>query len=644
MTPRLRLLLIEDNPADAELVLLHLRRHGFEPDCTRVESEAELRTALPAGWDVVLSDYELPQFDGMRALALVREHDASLPFILVSGTMGEERAVAAMKNGASDYLLKDRLSRLGPAVAHALEQRGLWRERDDALHDLRESRERFREVVETIHEVFWITDVRAEPGRLLYVSPGFVSIWGRPVESIAGSIDLWLETVDPLDRDRIAAAMQARLPSGTFDEEYRIVRPDGAVRWIHGKAFPVHGPDGQVWRVVGVSEDITARKSLEDQFLRAQRLEAIGTLAGGVAHDLNNILAPMLMAAGILRDGTRDERDERLLAMIEQSAHRGAEVIRQLLTFSRGGEGERVIVQLRYIVKEMGGIITETFPRDIALKVDVAAKLDPVLGNATQLHQVLMNLCVNARDAMPGGGELTLRAANVTIAEPAGRPDLPPGRYVMVAVADTGTGISPENLRRIFDPFFTTKAPGKGTGLGLATVQGIVKAHGGHLTVDSVAGQGTVFSIYLPPAEVSSPAVEPAISAAPQGAGETVLVVDDEPAILAAAKIVLERNGYHVLTACDGVAALGVFADASVAVDLVLTDVMMPAMGGVELVRALRARRPRLPIVATTGMAEDDKRSALTELGVNAIVDKPASPQAMLRAVHAALNPAPVTR
>jgi len=774
MAQSLRVLLLEDNPDDALLVLRALRQGGFEPDCRRVDSEADFAAALDPALDVILSDFELPQFDGLRALRLVRERGLDVPFLLVSGAIGEERAVAAMKEGAADYLIKDRLTRLGPAVAHAIEQNRLRRDRQRAvealrdsearyrqllaglpvavcttdadgyltlfnaaaeaiwgrrpelgrdrwcgslrmrrpdgsplppdegpmagtlrtgqarpgeeiaierpdgsvaallvyptpLHDaegrvtgamnvlvdisarkameadLRDSHERFREVVETIRDVFWISDGCKETPGMRYVSPGFEVIWGRSCEELYARPGLWLESVYSVDRERVAAALREKECRGTYDETYRIVRPDGTLRWVHDKAFPVRDAGGRVTRVVGLANDITESKTLEDQFLHAQRLEAIGTLAGGVAHDLNNILAPVVMAAALLRDGTRDARDERLLGMIEQSAQRGADVIRQLLTFSRGGEGERVQVQPRYMLKEMAAIVAETFPREISMQLDIDPHLPSVTANPTQIQQVLMNLCVNARDAMPSGGQLTLHAHRAVVTEEEAQrgPGRPAGRFVMLAVEDTGTGMPAEVRRRLFEPFFTTKPAGKGTGLGLVTVQSIVKSHGGFLHVESEPGRGTTFQVYWPASDEAPVAVERPAEIATPGGGRLVLVVDDEPSVLAAENFVFVKQGYRTLQAHDGEEALRMFDEHRAEIAVVLTDVMMPVLGGVELVRALRTRRPDIPIVATTGMTADDKREELRAAGVGEILDKPCSAQELLAAVQRVLRTSP---
>jgi PAS domain S-box-containing protein len=506
--------------------------------------------------------------------------------------------------------------------------------RNRAGRILQESEERFRQLAENIHEVFWITDTARH--RAIYVSPAYEVIWGRTCASLYDAPETWLEAIRPEDRDRVEKAARTKQEQGTYDEEYRIIRPDGAERWIRDRAFPVRNGDGSVTRCVGVAEDITESKKLQEQFFHAQRMEAVGTLAGGIAHDLNNILAPILMAPALLREYARSDPERQLLDLIERSAQRGSHVVRQLLTFSRGSGGERVGVKLSTLLAEMVGIMRETFPRDIVIEDAAPPDLCPVLGDPTQLHQVIMNLCVNARDAMPNGGTLSLEAKNVELsaADVEERPSAVPGPHVAIIVKDTGEGIAPANLERIFDPFFTTKAPTKGTGLGLSTVLGIVRSHRGFVVVKSRLGRGTTFTIYLPAAAaaVVIPA-GPAAAAAPGGHGEFILVVDDEELIRTATRLVLESHGYRVLTASDGAEGLAIFVENRADVRLVLTDLMMPVMGGVTLIHALHVLEPSVKVLATSGLTDQENYAKLTALGVDGIIPKPCDSNELLRII-----------
>jgi PAS domain S-box-containing protein len=387
--------------------------------------------------------------------------------------------------------------------------------------------------------------------------------------------------------------------------------------------------------------DITESRLLQEKFRHTQRLEAIGSLASGVAHDMNNILAPMLMAAGMLKDKLPSAHDREILALVENGAQRGASVIRQLLTFSSGIEGAHGSVQLRHLLKEMESLMRETFPRDIKISHKISHDLWPVQADVTQMHQVLMNLCVNARDAMPQGGSLKLSAENILLDEAPtqGQAEAKPGPYVIVTVTDTGTGIAPEIIHRIFDPFFTTKGIGKGTGLGLSTVIGIVKSHGGFITVDSEPGRGSAFKVYLPATgRTESGTKDVSTSPFPPGNEELILVVDDEPAILLATNNLLTKSGYRALTANNGEEAIRLFIQHSDSIRLVLTDIMMPVIGGVELIRSLRIIKPDIKVFATSGLAEVSNRDDFTALGVAEIIQKPCVPALLLKSVSQALG------
>lgn len=499
---------------------------------------------------------------------------------------------------------------------------------------LRDSEERFRQVVENLEAVFWMRD--CDQRRILYVSPSYERVWGRTRDSLYANPRSWLESVHPDDRSRVATQVQAD-PAESEESVFRIVRPDGAVRWVHDRAVPVKDPKGRVRRVVGIAADITEQRQLEEQLLRTQRMEAIGALSSGIAHDLNNILAPMLLSSALLKDQLKDPQQRSLVSIVERGAERGADMLRQLLIYSRGTDVQRTAVPVDRLLKEMAAIVRETFPRDIVLIADPEPDVPPVLADATQLHQVLLNLCVNARDAMPKGGTLTLRARSTLVEAEGPRPktDAPPGNYVVLEVEDTGIGIARDIVDRIFEPFFTTKGPTKGTGLGLSTVQGIVRSHGGFVTVSSEPGAGSRFQVYLPAARAAEP-VAPRGSNSPfqRGGGELVLVVDDEAPIVTAMSTLLQRHGYSVLTAANGSEGLASLIEHKGQVRVILTDVMMPVMGGVDFVRAARTLDPSIHIVVTTGLDNEASRLELRKMGVTEMLMKPCSP----RDVFAALN------
>ena len=413
-----------------------------------------------------------------------------------------------------------------------------------------------------------------------------------------------------------------------------------------GKEFPIEASisqvdtEGQQLYTV-IIRDITEKKQLEAHFLRAQRMESIGTLAGGIAHDLNNVLSPILTAVELLQMRFPDESSQRLLSILHTNAERGSEMIKQVLSFARGVEGEYVPLQPLHLIKEIVKMLADTLPKNIEITFSNPAALWNVYGDATQLHQVLMNLCVNARDAMSQGGELNIEAENVEIDEHYARlqVELKPGRYVCISVIDSGVGISEANLSKIFDPFFTTKEQGQGTGLGLSTVAGIVRSHGGFINVYSEAGRGSRFKIFLPAIETDQvPAAQAARLDLPLGNGELILVVDDESAIREIAKETLLTFGYQVLTASDGTEAIALFAQHSNEVQCVITDMMMPFLDGPATIRALRKLAPQLKIIATSGLKANDKMTEAAKLGIATFLPKPYTAEALLRALAAELK------
>jgi PAS domain S-box-containing protein len=413
-----------------------------------------------------------------------------------------------------------------------------------------------------------------------------------------------------------------------------------------GEEFPIEASisqidDGGHKLFTAIIRDVSEKKRLESQFLRAQRMESIGTLAGGIAHDLNNVLSPILTAVELLQMRLNDESSQRLLNILHTNAVRGGEMIKQVLSFARGVEGEYILLQPTHLIKEIIKILADTMPKNIEITFSVAPGLRSVSGDATQLHQVLMNLCVNARDAMPQGGKLRIEAENVDIDEHYAlmNVEAKPGKYVSLGVTDTGLGIPDQNLSKIFDPFFTTKEHGKGTGLGLSTVSGIVRSHGGFIGVYSEVGRGARFRVYLPAiGETQSAQAQPARRDLPTGNGELILVVDDENAIREVAKETLSAFGYRAIIAGDGAEAMAVFAAHKDEVKLVITDMMMPYMDGPATIRALRRLDPKVKIIATSGLKAEDKIADAAQLGVKTFLPKPYTAEKLLKTVAAVLK------
>jgi PAS domain S-box-containing protein len=459
--------------------------------------------------------------------------------------------------------------------------------------------------------------------RFTHVNKGALRQLGYPREELLALSPLDLNTNhdEAAFREMIAPLIRGEKSVLTIESVYH--RKDG------GK-FPVEinlqyvTPDGSPPRFIAIVRDITERKKNEQEFRRAQRLESIGTLAGGVAHDLNNALAPIMMSVGLLREQYPKENE--VLDLIQNGCKRSADMVRQLLNFARGTEGERVTLQPGRIVHELEKLMKGSFPKNLEIIVNCDPKLPLVKGDATQLHQVLLNLCVNARDAMPNGGTLTVQAQSILMDEAyaSSIPEAKPGRYLLLRVRDTGTGMPPEVLERIFEPFFTTKDPDKGTGLGLSNVMGIMKGHGGFLQVYSQPGHGSTFNVYLPAADPAGD-TEP-LSKAPmkfRGQGETILVVDDEPGMREMARVLLQRMNFKVVTANDGEDGLMKVAEFHAELRLIITDLHMPHLDGLAFTRALRRKLPDIPVAVTSGRVDDISVKEFNNLGRVSFLDKP---------------------
>ncbi len=629
----LKLLLVASDDREVESIVRHLEHAGYAPEWVRVDNEESLVAQLHTGIDVILCDCDMPGCNGLRALKLLQQSALPIPLIFIAASIGEETAVNAIRSGAADFLRRDRLVRLGRAVEHAIEQCRLRHEHRSMMEALRQAEARYRGIFENAVEGIF----QATPeGRLIAANPALARILGHAsAREAIGMVDDILAQLcsDPQRLREVRRLLEVDGLVAGFETQATCW--DGRHTWVSLNCRIVRSSPG-AQHLEGTVEDVTERRMLEAQLLRAQRLDSVGRLAAGIAHDLNNILLPILISPALLRERLKDVESRELVDSIEVSAKRGADIVRQLLTFSRGTDGERVPVQLRTLVTDMVSIMRETFPKSINLRCGLPMEIRPVRGDPTQLHQVIMNLCVNARDAMPHGGDLTVALEDREVDDTMARANTGarPGAHVVLKVSDTGTGIATEHLDKIFDPFFTTKEVGQGTGLGLSTVLGIVNSHAGFIQIETAVGRGTQFRVFLPACAQPELAGPPAGTAeGPRGQGELILLVDDERVVRHAARAMLERHGYRVVEARDGEDALERLEQYGPELGAAVVDLLMPRMDGVELIRQLRLRPGGPPVVAMTGVGKSPKVTRVREIGGVQILEKPFVAETLLRAL-----------
>ncbi|MBI2876229.1 MAG: response regulator [Candidatus Tectomicrobia bacterium] len=532
---------------------------------------------------------------------------------------------------------QDALRKLNGELERKVEERTAALTAEIAERQQRE--EKIREQATLLDIVQDAIFVRSLEGSILFWNQGAERIYGwTAAEAMGQNAD---ELLGRGDAAPLEEARQGVIAAESWIGELQQVTRAGQGIVVQSRWTLMHDSEGRPKSVLVVGTDITAKKQLESQFLRAQRMESIGALASGIAHDLNNVLSPILMGVEILRGKLSDVQSQWVLGTVEENVKRGKELVKQVLMFGRGIEGKRVAIQPRHLIREMAGVLKETFPKQIEIRTDIASDLWAICGDATQLHQILMNLCVNARDAMPEGGTLTIAAENFFIDENYAliHLDARVGPYIALAVSDTGTGIPPAIQDRIFEPFFTTKEIGKGTGFGLSTVISIVKGHEGFVDVYSKVGNGTAFKVYLPAIEMAE-AEEQAYKRPdmPTGNGEMVLVVDDEASIREITRATLETYGYRVIMAGDGEEAIALYLQHQAEIQVVLMDIMMPVMEGMISIRALREMNRHLKILAVSGLPTDELIQEATAMGVQAFLRKPYTGEKLLNTLHEILH------
>ncbi len=594
------MLVVDDNPDDATLILRQLSRAGLVVTSTRADTapgvEAALAERIP---DVVISDYNMPGFRAEDALEQVRARDADIPFILVSGQVGEEKAAALMRAGVRDFVLKDRLTRLAPAVQRELREAADRRQRRRAEAALRDSEERFRLLAEHAQDIIFRYRRVPEPA-MEYLSPAVESVTGYRPEQFYADPDLIFQLLEPEDRPIIEQSWRSPRP-GTLTFRWR--RSSGEVVWTEQRAVAITDGAGRPVAVEGILRDITERVTaeqeragLERQLRQAERLDSLGQLAGGIAHDFNNLLAVIAGYADMLSEELAAEHPGRAdLEGIKQAAGRGSGLTRQMLIFSRLEPSQPEVLDLNTVVADMQRLLSRTLGEDIEVTTDLASALPPVAMDRSKLEQVLMNALVNSRAAMPSGGRLTIVTG---VADEADQVEHP---AVYLTITDTGCGMSAEVAARAFEPFYTTKGRGQGTGLGLATAYGAVTEAGGTISLDSRVGLGTTLRVCLPATTAAVSPAAPVPGARATGNGEQILVVEDERAVRDIVCRILAKAGYRVHAAPDPQQALKMCLEDSLTVDALLTDIIMPGMSGTQLAAELRHHRPDLPVLFMSG-------------------------------------------
>lgn len=508
--------------------------------------------------------------------------------------------------------------------------------RKEAEEKLKQSEERFRQLAETVDEVFWLKDANTD--ELIYVSPAYERIWGRSLQELSEKPESWMESILPEEVDAVRKTVYDKSQDGNYDIKFRILHTDDSVRWIRVRSFRILTPEGKVDRIVGVARDITQQNNLEEQLAHSQRMESIGALAGGVAHDFNNILTIILGYASLLEQN-RMEPNKVLQAVgvIRKTAERGASLVRQLLTLARKVESNFQTFSLNGLAQEALSIARSTFPKSIQIESDLAEEPVYIRADYTQIHQIFVNLILNAKDALPSGGSLTVRVREVDAeVVPNQKGEKKKGKYALLQVEDTGIGMDEETKRKIFDPFFTTKPLGKGTGLGLALVYSILENHEGTITVDSILGEGTIFRVYLPAAGQERQLPDRIREGKNNGiaSARSVLLVEDEEMIRDPLADYLSEYGYSSILARDGEEALHLFAEHRNRIQAVVCDLNLPKGNGIEVLKKIRTMDASLPLVLASGYIDPDLKAEIESLGLSRIIQKPYSFETILQVLR----------
>ncbi len=631
-----RLLIAEDDPNDLELCLRGLRKSGIRFEAETVTTRDEfVRKLGESHFDVVISDYRMKGWTGMDALTTVHENAPDIPVILLTGTLGDELAVQCLKLGVTDYILKENMARLPAALQRAREETELRAAETQAIAALRESEARYRGLVDNAtYGIYWV----AGNGELLFVNPALVHMLGYDSEqdmlTVKNSREFY---ADSAACDRVHSESE----NGRVDAVVEWRRRDGRLISVRLNGRRVKDPGREHPCVEIIVEDVTERLKLEKQLVQAQKFEAIGQLAGGIAHDFNNMIGAIIGWADLGIDETDgSSRVHRHFEKVRQQANRAAALTKQLLASARRQVLEPRTIDLNQVTVETLSLLENVIGRNIEIKASLAQDLAVIRADPVQIEQVLMNLCINARDAMPKGGLLAVQTCNSTLDQEfcTVQPQAHPGDYAVLSVTDTGTGMDRATLDRIFEPFFTTKEVGKGTGLGLATVYGIVTQHGGFIQVQSELGSGSTFRAYFPVSTETAKAEAERDSGPMQRGSETILIAEAHEALRQVANETLVALGYRVILAADGEEAIRQFTHDRERIDLALLDMMLPKLTGMDVIERIREQNSELPVILSAGHAGDTPRlGGIRERGWT-LLQKPYSPRDLAGRVREALD------
>ena len=626
MSTSLRALIVANSVTLEERILQQLQSSDYSCIFKRIDSSTALKLALDQQeWQIILCSQMLDDPSPIQVIQHVKDTGKDIPVIVISNTMQLDDIAQAMSIGASDYINIDHLVQLLPCIMRELRESTLRSERKKNEKKIIEQ----AALLDCVKDAIYVVDSN---DRIFYWNRTAEKLYGWTAEEAVGK-ELGA-LLNPEGSVTYAEAQKQVLEFGEWSGEIVQISKSKTFLTIQSHWILMPDPEQKTHRLLVTNIDLTHQKQMEARFLRSQRMESLGTLASGIAHDLNNVLSPIMMAVQFLKDVVTDEASKTMLDTLEISTQRGASIIKQVLTFARGVEGDQIILQPKYLIKEISRIVQETFPKNIVVKLNYPSNLWAIKGDATQLNQALLNLAINARDAMADGGQLSLIADNVQLDDGYAvmNPSAKKGPYVVLTVEDTGHGIPRDMLDKIFDPFFTTKSVGKGAGLGLSAAIGIIKSHGGFIHVQSDLGKGSQFRIYIPAIVLEDGvAATNNVESVPQGTGQLVLVVEDEEALLNISQKILEKNGYRVLLAKDGTEAIAQFVQNQEAIKAVITDMVMPYMDGVSTIRALRKMKPDILIIAASGNMAHQEEAEAKGATVDAFLTKPFTAIQLLR-------------